>query len=61
MKDIMTVPEVAKFLLLDVSTIYKYLKNGEMDYFKVWVRYRIPKEEVLKFVENSNKEMVNNG
>lgn len=61
MKDIMTVPEVAKFLLLDVSTIYKYLKNGKMDYFKVGVRYRIQKEEVLKFVENSNKEMVNNG
>ncbi|WP_343348338.1 hypothetical protein [Terrisporobacter petrolearius] len=38
----MTVPEVAKFLLLDVSTIYKYLKNGKMDNDKVisMLRYK---------------------
>jgi excisionase family DNA binding protein len=51
----LTPKEVAGYLKVPVSNVYHWLKNGELGYFKVGQRYRIPTLEINNFMKRNNK------
>ncbi|MCL5984993.1 MAG: helix-turn-helix domain-containing protein [Actinobacteria bacterium] len=45
-KEIMTPEQVAEYLQLDPTTIYRYIKEGKLFASKIGRQYRVPKESV---------------
>jgi excisionase family DNA binding protein len=54
--DFLTVEEVAKTLKVVKITIYRYIKAGKLDAYKIGKEYRIKKEELDRFLQNSKKK-----
>jgi excisionase family DNA binding protein len=50
-KPIMTVKEVAEYLRVTTTTIYRYLEDGKLPHFKMGRYLRIRREDVETFVE----------
>jgi excisionase family DNA binding protein len=50
-KAIMTAKEVADYLRVTKATIYRYLEDGKLPYFKMGRYIRIRREDVERFVE----------
>ena len=52
MKDeILTIPEVAKFLKLSEATIRRWIKSGKLPAFQIGRKYRIRKSDIVKRFE----------
>jgi len=49
-KEIMTPEQVAEYLQLDPTTIYRYIKEGKLFASKIGRQYRVPKESVDIFL-----------
>lgn len=52
MQKVLTVQEVAEFLKLSVLTIYKYIKEGQIDAIDLGGHYRIEEMSLKRFIEN---------
>lgn len=48
----LTVQEVSDLLRLNVLTIYKYIKDGQISAIEFGGHYRIAKSSLEKFIEN---------
>jgi len=53
--EIMTVPEVARYLHLHVTTVYKLLKNKDIPAFKLGSDWRFEKAEIDSWVKELAK------
>lgn len=51
-QDFLTVREVAVFLRLSVLTIYKYIKEGQLEAAEFGGHYRVSKSALERFIEN---------
>ena len=51
--EIMKFEEVMKYLDVGKSTLYKLLRNGEIQSFKIGKAWKIPKQSVDEFVSKS--------
>ena len=62
MENIVTVKELASFLKLTETTIYKLVSSGELPGFKIGDSWRFDIEEVLKRIQEvtTQREMGNN-
>lgn len=49
--DLLTVQEVAEFLRLSELTIYKYIKEGDLEAMEFGGHYRVSKDALEKFIE----------
>lgn len=56
MIDYYTVQEVADHLRLSVLTIYKYIKEGELEAVEFGGHYRVSNEALVKFIEHHKVE-----
>ena len=56
-KEVLTVKQVAEFLQMDVRTIYKYAKSGEIPSFKISRRWRFLKTDIDSWVEQKKDEI----
>lgn len=55
----LTADEVAKMFRVNLRTVHKLIKDGELKAFKVGGRWRIPVEEVEAMIErNSSRKGV---
>lgn len=54
MKDILTVKEVAEYLLVDNSTAYKYIKRGLLDSFRIGGKIYVTQQALDDFINLSN-------
>lgn len=52
---IYTLKEVADILRVSIRTIYRMIKSGELDAFRVRDEYRIRKSTVEAFIERKGK------
>lgn len=62
--NIMTVQEVAEILKLSVLTIYKYIKEGQIDAIDFGGHYRIEESSLRRFIQShkvQKKEGKTNG
>ena len=50
-KEVFTVSEVARFLAVSTSTVYKLLYTGQLDYFKIGSRYKIDSVALASYLE----------
>ncbi len=50
-QEFLTVQEVADFLRLSVLTIYKYIKEGQLEAVEFGGHYRVQKDSLTKFIE----------
>ncbi len=50
-QEYLTVQEVADFLRLSVLTIYKYIKEGQLEAVEFGGHYRVNKSSLQKFIE----------
>jgi excisionase family DNA binding protein len=50
MNNVMTVPELAKYLRVHPSTIYRLLKRGDIPAFKVGADWRVNRESINKWL-----------
>lgn len=50
-QEYLTVQEVADFLRLSVLTIYKYIKEGELQAVEFGGHYRVSRKALEKFIE----------
>jgi len=48
----LTVQEVAEMLKVNKMTIYRYIKAGKIEAYKIGKDFRIQKEEFDRFLEN---------
>lgn len=53
--DVLTVDELMDFLAIGRSTAYKLLRTGKIKCIKIGRNYKIPKDNVLKFVNATQK------
>ena len=53
--DIYTIPEVAKKLRVNQTTVSRLIHRGDLKAYKIGRIYRIPKEEVDRFLNNALK------
>lgn len=58
MDEILTVREVAEYLKLSRTTIWRWCNNGKVDAFKVGRGWRIHRTEVEKIIGRDSKVMV---
>lgn len=49
--DFLTVQEVASALRLSVLTLYKYIKEGNLEAVEFGGHYRVSKKSLIKFIE----------
>jgi len=49
--EVWTVPEVAKILRVNIYTVYNLLKSGRLNGFKLTHRWRINKQDLIKFMK----------
>lgn len=56
--DFYTPHEVAEILRLSYPTVYKLIKNGDIEAIKVGAHYRVPASaiEKLKYTKDKNKD-----
>ncbi|MBB5150273.1 MULTISPECIES: helix-turn-helix domain-containing protein [Ureibacillus] len=53
--ELLTPKQVADFLMLDVTTVYKYLKRGLIEHFRVGQKkIMIPRQAVYNFINLNN-------
>lgn len=52
--DVMNVRQVSEILDVSTKTVYKQLKNGDLQYIKVGREFRIPKIAILKYFKIIN-------
>lgn len=52
-KEFYTAQELADKLGVNVMTIYRYIKAGKLNAYKIGKEFRIEKKEFEKFLENS--------
>ena len=52
--EILTVEEVAAFLKLHPKTVYKFLKDNEIQGYRIGRQWRFRKSEVMKLFEKPN-------
>lgn len=50
-----TVKEIMKFLKLSRLTIYRYIDAKKLKTYKFWLEYRIKKEDLENFLNQSKK------
>ena len=50
--EILTVEEVASFLKLHPKTVYKFIKDSELQGYRIGRQWRFRKSEVMKLFEN---------
>ena len=53
--DVLTVDELMDFLAIGRSTAYKLLRTGKIKCIKIGRNYKIPKDNILKFVNVTQK------
>jgi len=53
-KDFYLVEELAKSLRVSNMTIYRYIKVGKIEAYKIGKEFRISKEEFNKFLKNTS-------
>lgn len=51
--DVFTIEDLMDYLSVGRNTAYKLLKDGKIKSFKIGRVYKIPKEEVKRFVKNN--------
>lgn len=51
--NIYTIEELQKDLKVSRNTVLKLIKNGEIQAIKVGTQYRIPEENVKRFISNA--------
>ncbi len=49
---IMTAPEVAKYLKVHPSTLYKLLRKGQIPFFKIGSDYRFDRDAIEKWMRD---------
>lgn len=49
--DVFTIEDLMDYLSIGRNTAYKLLKEGKIKFFKIGRVYKIPKEEVKRFVK----------
>lgn len=52
---IMTIVEVAKYLRVNRSTIYRFIRNGQISAIKIGNQWRFRKETIEKFLLEKEK------
>ena len=57
---IVTAKELAEFLKLTESTIYKLASTGELPGFKIGDSWRFDMDEILEQIRDSKKQIPNN-
>ncbi len=55
-QEVMTVEDIAKYLKLSKITVYKLLKEGKIQGFKIGASWRVNKNELLKMGERKDSE-----
>jgi len=53
MEEIYTIEEVAKYLKLSLSTIYRYIYTGKIGAIKVGGQWRIKRKEVRRLLDST--------
>jgi len=53
MKQILTVPELAKYLQISTSSVYKKAEKGEIPSFKVGARLRFLDNEIDDYIKKT--------
>ena len=53
--DVLTVDELMDFLAIGRSTAYKLLRAGKIKCIRIGRNYKIPKDNILKFVNVTQK------
>ena len=48
--------EVCSLLSVDRSTVMRWVKSGEIEYFKAGSTYRIPKKAIEKLIKKEGKK-----
>jgi len=48
------VSELANMLGVSIFTIYRWIREGRLEYYKLFNRYRIPKDKVKGLVRDEN-------
>ncbi len=56
--EIMTIKQIAKYLQVDIRTIYRLAQKGEIPCFKIGYTWRFKKEKIDKWIEE--KDVMNN-
>jgi len=56
-KRMMTVNDVADYLKLHPMTVYKYVKEGKIPAFKIGASWRIRKDMIDKWIEQSENKI----
>ncbi len=54
-KEFYTAQELADKLRVNIMTIYRYIKAGKLEAYKIGKEFRIDKEELDKFLNNVKK------
>jgi len=54
-KDFYTAQELADKLRVNVMTIYRYIKAGKLEAYKIGKEYRIERSEFERFMNNVKK------
>lgn len=49
--DLITVEELCEVLLIGRNTAYRLLNSGELNAFRIGRRWKVPNEEVRKFLQ----------
>lgn len=55
-KDILTIKDVADYMDVHPMTIYKYVKNGRIPAFKIGTSWRIRRDSISKWIEESEQQ-----
>jgi excisionase family DNA binding protein len=55
--EVMTLDEVAKYLRMGQSTIYKLVNNGDLPAFKIGGSWRVQRELLQKWIEDNTMDM----
>ena len=53
-KHILTLNEVAEYLKISSSSVYKLARNGEIPAFKVLNKWRFDRDSIDKLIESKN-------
>lgn len=54
-KQVMTIRDIAEYMDVHPMTIYKYVKQGKIPAFKIGASWRIRKDSIKKWMEESEK------
>lgn len=51
--DIVSIDDVMKMLHIGRTNVYKLLREKEIKYIRIGVKYIIPKKSIIEFLENN--------